>query len=116
MGAKRTRATLETGLGFAISTLFICEGLLVNGPEGRHLAVDPYQFEELESHRTTYAAVGVQVLEDAGLSDVVEILGEESRSSCRGFSTRVVGSISPSSTATTASRVCSSTSSTRAGC
>jgi predicted O-methyltransferase YrrM len=40
---ERASRTLEVGLGFAVSTLFICEGLLENGEGGRHLAMDPYQ-------------------------------------------------------------------------
>jgi hypothetical protein len=49
-GATRT---LEVGLGFAISTLFICEGLLVNGAGGRHVAIDPFQLTS-ESEPTAW--------------------------------------------------------------
>jgi predicted O-methyltransferase YrrM len=76
---ERALRTLETGLGFAISTLFICEGLLANGPGARHLAVDPYQFEGLPSHETTYAGVGLQILEEAGVRDLVEFHPEGSQ-------------------------------------
>jgi predicted O-methyltransferase YrrM len=80
MGAKGSALrTLEIGLGFAISTLFICEGLLANGLGGRHLAVDPYQLEGLPSHRTTYVGVGLQILDEAGVRDVVEFHAEESQ-------------------------------------
>lgn len=75
-GAVRT---LETGLGFAISTLFIFEGLLANGPEVRHVASDPYQLTGLPVHSTTYAGVGLQTLEDAGVRDLVEFYAEESQ-------------------------------------
>jgi predicted O-methyltransferase YrrM len=75
---KGAQRTLETGLGFAISTLFICEGLLKNGSDGRHVAADPYQFRGLPMHRTTYAGVGLQILEDAGVRDLVEFYAEES--------------------------------------
>lgn len=75
-GALRT---LETGLGYAISTLFICEGLLENGPDGRHVAADPYQFRGLPIHRTTYVGVGLQILEEAGVRDLVEFYAEESQ-------------------------------------
>lgn len=75
-GALRT---LETGLGFAISTLFICEGLLANGPDGRHVAMDPYQFSGLPMHRTTYVGVGLQILEEAGVLDLVEFHPAESQ-------------------------------------
>ena len=75
-GAVRT---LETGLGFGISTLFIFEGLLANGAEVRHIASDPYQLTGLPMHSTTYVGVGLQILEDAGVRDLVEFYAEESQ-------------------------------------
>jgi predicted O-methyltransferase YrrM len=75
-GARRT---LESGLGFAVSTLFICEGLLANGPDGRHVAADPFQFAGPPIHATTYAGAGLQVLEEAGVRDLVEFYDEESQ-------------------------------------
>lgn len=59
---ERAHRTLESGLGFAMSTLYICEGLLANGGDGLHVAADPYQFVSLPLHSTTYARVGLQVL------------------------------------------------------
>lgn len=79
MGAKEhALQTLETGLAFGISTLFICEGLLENGPGGRHVAIDPYEFIG-SNHQTTHAGVGLQILEDAGIRDLVEFYEEESQ-------------------------------------
>jgi predicted O-methyltransferase YrrM len=75
-GARRT---LEAGLGFAISTLFIVEGLLENGSDVTHVAADPYQLESLPTHRTTYAGVGLHTLEEAGVRDLVEFYAEESQ-------------------------------------
>jgi predicted O-methyltransferase YrrM len=75
-GALRT---VETGLGFGIATLFICEALLANGSEARHVASDPYQFAGLPQHKTTYAGVGLQILEEAGVRDLVEFHAEESQ-------------------------------------
>jgi predicted O-methyltransferase YrrM len=75
---ERATCTLETGLGFAISTLFICEGLLANSPAGSHVACDPYQFEGLPAHLVTYAGVGIQILEEAGVRDLVEFYPEGS--------------------------------------
>jgi predicted O-methyltransferase YrrM len=75
-GAVRT---LETGLGFAISTLFIIEGLLANGRSGRHVAADPYQFVGFPMHATTYVGVGLQILVEAGVRDLVEFYAEESQ-------------------------------------
>jgi predicted O-methyltransferase YrrM len=71
--------TVETGLGFGIATLFICEALLANGPEARHVAADPYQLVSLPQHKTSYAGVGLQILEEAGVRDLVEFHAEESQ-------------------------------------
>jgi predicted O-methyltransferase YrrM len=76
---EHAQQTFETGLGFGISTLFVCEGLLANGPDARHVAVDPYQFSGLPSHRTTYVGVGLQILEEAGVRELVEFHAEESQ-------------------------------------
>jgi predicted O-methyltransferase YrrM len=74
-GARRT---LEVGLGYAVSTLFICEGLLENGPEVGHVALDPYQFESRPGDRTLYGGVGVATLKEAGVGDLVELIVERS--------------------------------------
>ncbi|HEX6702971.1 MAG TPA: class I SAM-dependent methyltransferase [Gaiellaceae bacterium] len=70
--------TLEVGLGWAVSTLFICEALLENGG-GAHVAIDPYQLEGLPQHRTRYDGAGLRALEEAGVRDLVEFHGEESQ-------------------------------------
>jgi predicted O-methyltransferase YrrM len=67
-GALRT---IETGVGYAVSTLFICEGLLSNGSDGRHVAMDPYL---LRGH----AGEGLETLERAGVRELVEFFGEGS--------------------------------------
>jgi predicted O-methyltransferase YrrM len=74
-GARRT---LEVGLGYAVSTLFICEGLLENGGDVGHVAIDPYQFESRPGDRTLFGGVGVATLEDAGVRDLVELVVERS--------------------------------------
>jgi hypothetical protein len=81
---ERALSTLETGLGYGISTLFICEALLANRPDGRHVAADPYQLKGLPGHRTTYVGVGLEILEDAGVRGLVESTPRNRRSSCRG--------------------------------
>jgi predicted O-methyltransferase YrrM len=64
--------TVETGLGYGLSTLFICEGLLANGHSRiLHVALDPFQEKN--------ANIGLQVIEDAGLQAVVEFHSEESQ-------------------------------------
>jgi Methyltransferase domain len=62
-----------------MSTLFILEGLLENGPDLTHVAADPYQLKSLPTHRTTYAGVGLHILEEAGVREVVEFYAEESQ-------------------------------------
>lgn len=69
-GATRT---IEIGLGYGISALFVCEGLLANDDAAaRHVAVDPYQ-------ATRFANCGLQVLDEAGLTELVEFHAEESQ-------------------------------------
>jgi len=75
-GARRT---LEAGLGWAVSTLFILEGLLENGGDIGHVAADPWQHVGLEGHRTRYEGAGLKLLEEAGVRDLVEFHEEESQ-------------------------------------
>ena len=64
--------TIEVGLGYGISALFICEGLLANGDATfRHVVIDPYQ-------ATRFANCGLQFLDEAGLAEHVEFHAEES--------------------------------------
>jgi len=72
---KREHAnrTIEIGLGYGISALFICEGLIASGDAAaRHLVVDPNQ-------ETGFAGCGLQFLADAGLMELVEYYAEESQ-------------------------------------
>jgi predicted O-methyltransferase YrrM len=69
-GARRA---IEIGLGYGISALFICEGLLRNAdPNPRHVVVDPHQ-------ATRFANCGLQLLEEAGLAQLVEYHADESQ-------------------------------------
>jgi predicted O-methyltransferase YrrM len=65
--------TIEIGLGYGVSTLFICEGLLANGDvDAQHVAVDPHQ-------ATRFANCGLQVLDEAGVVALVEHHAGESQ-------------------------------------
>jgi predicted O-methyltransferase YrrM len=65
--------TIEIGLGYGISALFVCEGLLRNGDvTARHVVIDPYQ-------ATRFADCGLQVLDEAGIAELVEYYAEESQ-------------------------------------
>jgi predicted O-methyltransferase YrrM len=69
-GASRT---LEIGLGYGVSTLFICDGLIENGDESAmHVAVDPFQ-------SSRFANCGLQFLAEAGVAQLVEHHPESSQ-------------------------------------
>jgi predicted O-methyltransferase YrrM len=68
---EQARRTLETGLGYAVSTLFICEGLLENGGDAGHVAIDP----DLPN---SHVEAGLRTLEQAGVRDLVELYKEPS--------------------------------------
>jgi predicted O-methyltransferase YrrM len=64
--------TIEVGLGYALSALHICEGLVANRPaDARHVVIDPFQ-----SRR--FADVGLQVLREAGVAHMIEHHAEPS--------------------------------------
>jgi predicted O-methyltransferase YrrM len=70
---ERATRTIEVGLGYGISALFICAGLLeVGDPSARHVAIDPHQ-------ATRFAGCGRQALDEAGLTAMVELHAEESQ-------------------------------------
>jgi len=66
VAAARAERTIETGLGYGISSLYVCAGLLDAGhPGARHLAIDPHQ-------RTRFGDVGLGLLERAGVRNMVQ--------------------------------------------
>jgi predicted O-methyltransferase YrrM len=65
--------TVEVGLGYGISALYICEGLLENSSRApRHVVVDPNQ-------ATRFSDCGLQFLDEAGVGELVELHAEDSR-------------------------------------
>ncbi len=69
---ERAARTIEIGLGYGISALFICEGLLASGgPDARHVAIDPNQ--------ARFSDCGRQVLDEAGVTGLAEHHAEESQ-------------------------------------
>jgi predicted O-methyltransferase YrrM len=69
---ERASRTIEVGLGYGISTLFILDGLVANGDTGaRHVAIDPNQ-------STRFADIGLQLVAEAGLDSMLEFLPEAS--------------------------------------
>ena len=70
---ERAARTVEVGLGYGISALFVCAGLLASGdPSAHHVAIDPHQ-------ATRFADCGLQALAEAGVADLVELHAEESQ-------------------------------------
>jgi predicted O-methyltransferase YrrM len=68
----RATNTIETGLGYGMSTLYLCAGLLAGGrPAVRHVAIDPYQHGR-------FADLGLAALARAGVEDMVEHLARPS--------------------------------------
>jgi predicted O-methyltransferase YrrM len=71
--------TIEIGLGYAISALFVCEGLLATGhPDARHVVIDPNQL-------TAFARCGLQFLDEAGVRELVEHHAGESQTVLPGL-------------------------------
>lgn len=66
--------TIEIGLGYGISALHVCEGLLGNASEAtaRHVVIDPYQARR-------FSDCGLQFLDEAGVAEMVEHHAEESQ-------------------------------------
>ena len=61
--------TIEIGLAFGFSALYICEGLLLNGnPDPRHVTLDPWQ-------SSGYANRGLEILTEAGVKSLIEFHG-----------------------------------------
>jgi predicted O-methyltransferase YrrM len=70
---ERATETIEIGLGYGVSALYICQGLLESGnPQGRHVALDPFQAGR-------FANCGLQALEEAGVKPLVEYHEEMSQ-------------------------------------
>ena len=62
----RAQESIEIGLGYGVSALFICDGLLSSdAAEIRHVVIDPNQ-------ASRFANCGLQLIDEAGLSAIVE--------------------------------------------
>src|SRR5215217_1808865 len=66
----RPKQTLEVGLGFGISALYICDALTEVGGQ-KHIVVDPLQDD-------LWSGVGRSNLSSAGFGDLVELFEESS--------------------------------------
>ena len=67
--------TIEIGLAYGVSALHICQALVESGaPDARHVVLDPFQ-----AGQGGFADCGLQVLEEAGVSSLVEFHAEMSQ-------------------------------------
>lgn len=70
---ERAGTVVEVGLAYASSALAIGEALLRGGSRTpRHVVIDPFQY-------TAYEGVGWELLQDADLDDVAELVTEPSQ-------------------------------------
>lgn len=73
VAAAAPTASIEIGLGFAVSTLHLCAGILATDRrDWRHVAVDPNQTSRFHD-------CGLQLIAEAGLSPFVEHVNGESQ-------------------------------------
>ena len=76
---EQAKSTIEVGLAYGVSALFICQGLVTNGDDGaRHTVLDPNQ-------ATRFANCGLQALAWAGVAHMVEHHPEESQTALPRF-------------------------------
>ena len=69
---EKASKSIEIGLAYGVSALYICEGLLVvDGENSRHLVIDPLQ--------TGFKNHGLNLLNEAGVGDLIEFHAEESQ-------------------------------------
>lgn len=69
---EKAESTLEVGLAYGVSALYMCDALLaVGGNEPRHLAMDPFQSTHFED-------AGLELLARAGLSQMIDFRPQRS--------------------------------------
>jgi predicted O-methyltransferase YrrM len=69
---EKAQTTLEVGLAYGVSALYICDALLAaGGNRPRHLAMDPFQ-------STRFDDAGLELLANAGLSQMVDFRPQRS--------------------------------------
>src|SRR5262252_657843 len=62
----KPRVSLEVGFGCGISTLFVCDALVADGDECKHIVIDPYQ-------KTIFRNLGWQNIQRAGYEHIIDL-------------------------------------------
>lgn len=73
---SRPNCSIEIGMGYGISTLFICEALQSCGA-GKHIVIDPGQFKSTPT-QPSYRGIGMKHVREAGLDHLVTFIEEPS--------------------------------------
>lgn len=68
----QAEVSVEIGLAFGTSALFICDALKKT-PHTKHYVIDPYQMQE-----QSYAGIGLNNLKRAGFGDIIEFIEKPS--------------------------------------
>ena len=71
---RKPAVSLEVGLAFGISALFICEAMKASTPRPRHIVIDPAQHAE-----AYWRGAGLANLERAGYREFVEFIEKPSQ-------------------------------------
>jgi len=70
---EHATSIIEIGLAYGVSALFACEGLLATMRDNaKHVVLDPFQY-------TGFKGCGLQMLEEAGVAELIEFHQEESQ-------------------------------------
>ena len=77
----KPEVTLEVGFGCGISTLFVCDALVANDTECKHIVLDPYQ-------RTIFRNIGLQYVQRPGYEHLIPYTRRHLNRLYRDFSPR----------------------------
>lgn len=70
----RPVASVEVGLAFGVSALYLCEALAAVNPSARHTVIDPFQNDVAEG----WGGIGLSNLRRAGFGEMVELIEKPS--------------------------------------
>lgn len=73
---NRPDTSLEIGMAFGVSTLFICEALHSSGAK-EHIVIDPGQFKATPA-QSSYHGIGMKHVREAGLAPLVTFIEQPS--------------------------------------
>lgn len=73
IAAVQAKTTLDIGLGYGVSSMFICDALAQSGINNvQHIAIDPHQ------HDATFRGIGLNNLRLAGYDRITRFIGQPS--------------------------------------